>query len=338
MKRIAKQHGDSFHLLRRQFGPPRSHALAQFGCFAAVFVTLQFERGQALAEVRIVRLHQPLLDKLQKSRQGSLRIAMGGPQLGELVLEYIRTVARGIEIGLKQVPEPVGLQDLPGDNIDDDLIKLVHGHPQPRAGHRPFLQFRRTAIIAIAPTLAGVDDQRRAAVPATCDASEQGRSIGDPGRHAPGIAALQPGLDLIEQPFLDDRRHLDADPLGRRMGLLVAAVEAVEDVAAMISGHGQDAVDTSGRKYLATPGDSPLVQMNGDCLDTDDRAIPTRGHVEDAAHDSRLILVDHQDLLVLGATPFPNLEAVAKGRFGAIPEPLASILAHGAVHMLGVLA
>ncbi|MEI2736888.1 MAG: hypothetical protein V9G24_20340 [Rhodoblastus sp.] len=100
----------------------------------------------------------------------------------------------------------------------------------------------------------------------------------------------------------------------------------------------QDLVDAAGRELHATPRVAAFVQPRRDRLEAERATLCAHGHIEDHSDDRRLGVLDHQNLLVLVAALLGDLRGVAEGRRCAVPEALPSVLAHGSVDVLGVLA
>jgi hypothetical protein len=67
------------------------------------------------------------------------------------------------------------------------------------------------------------------------------------------------------------------------------------------------------------------------------RPLATGRESEDFAHDAGLLLVDDEDLLVLGAASLGDLGLVTVGWMRTVPEALAGVLAHRPMNMLSVL-
>src|SRR5690606_30283530 len=125
--------------------------------------------------------------------------------------------------------------------------------------------------------------------------------------------------------FVDDGRHHERHPFGRRAWATVAAVSAVEVVQPVIGGGGQDVVNAAGREPASSPEDAALVEPCGDGFHTHRTAFGAGGHVKDHPNDPRLGLVNHQHFLVFVASALRDLDAVAIGRSRTVPEALTSV-------------
>src|SRR4029077_15872386 len=97
-------------------------------------------------------------------------------------------------------------------------------------------------------------------------------------------------------------------------------------------------VYAAGREPDPPPAEPPLGQAACDRLHSQRSPFATGREGEDLAHDTRLLVIDDEDFLVLSAASLGDPSRVAEGRVGAVPKPLAGVLAHRPMNVLGVLA
>src|ERR1700733_2064454 len=97
-------------------------------------------------------------------------------------------------------------------------------------------------------------------------------------------------------------------------------------------------MDPARREPPPAPKDAPFVEMGRDGLDSDRPAFVARGKGEDFADDRGLGLINDEHLLLLIPPLLLDLDPIAEGRVGTVPETLAGVFAHRPMGMLGVLA
>jgi hypothetical protein len=78
-------------------------------------------------------------------------------------------------------------------------------------------------------------------------------------------------------------------------------VPPIEVVLTVICRGGEDLVDAAGREPDSPPGDPPLGQAARDRLHPERSSFAPSRERENLAHDARLLVVDDEDFLLLGA-------------------------------------
>ena len=164
------------------------------------------------------------------------------------------------------------------------------------------------------------------------------------GHHARRGHARIPHLELALHAFedlrLDDGRHFGEYLLRCGFAATAARLEPVERHASGIDGMGQERVQRPEAPGGAAAGaEAAGVEPHGDGLDPHGAgaAVAFEEQPEDQPDGLGLDRIDGEPLLDAAAAPLHLHGLVAERRAGAVPVALASVLLHGAQHVLGVL-
>src|SRR5690606_36591015 len=148
---------------------------------------------------------------------------------------------------------------------------------------------------------------------------QQDRTVDDAGRRHLRIVGSKPGLDLIEQELVDDRRNGDLDYFALRLLLPSLRRPHIVFPAADIGGIGEDQMQRADAERAAPLGPvAPAVQPGADRLDAKRRR--GRGGIaigiepEDELYRLLLDRIDLQLLLHLLTAPFGFEDSIAERR------------------------
>ena len=199
---------------------------------------------------------------------------------------------------------------------------------------------RGALVVAVAARFSCCLRHAGTAVPAF-QQPHQGRGGGHrTGRPRLRVAAFPTLRRPFEGPGIDDRRHRYRDPLRLRALLVGAGIAAVEVETAGVERIGKEPVHLLDAPRAPAHAEPLAVQVRRNGLHAHDLSV-TAGEVEavDLPHRFRFHRINLEPALVPApvAHGVGRHRPVAKGRHGAVPVPLAGVLLHRPLGVLGVL-